>query len=179
MEILLYCTRNSPFVGIFSDFISYIYYETLELFWQSVERSTLADTQCDRILDETNGTVQLLGDRLWLRQKQIKCRYRFQAADDYRIRVRIRQMVFDLIRQCQKNRRLFRLCPAILFSFSVRLLPSGIDPVLLPVQHQRNGSGQRVQQAGRRSEARLRPVLQGSEHLLLPDRLQLDRGPMW
>ena len=78
-----------------------------------------------------------------------------------------------------KNRRLFRLCPAILFSFSVRLLPSGIDPVLLPVPHQRNGSGQRVQQAGRRSEARLRPVLQGSEHLLLPDRLQLDRGPMW
>ena len=44
------------------------------------EAPTLADTQCDRILDETNGTVHLLGDRLLLRQKQIKCRYRFQAA---------------------------------------------------------------------------------------------------
>ena len=67
------------------------------------EAPTLADTQCDRILDETNGTVQLLGDRLLLRQKQLKCRYRFQAADDYRIRIRIRQMVFDPIRQCEPS----------------------------------------------------------------------------
>ena len=67
------------------------------------EAPTLADTQCDRILDETNGTVYLLGDRLLLRQKQIKSRYRFQAADDYRIRIRIRQMVFDPILQCEPS----------------------------------------------------------------------------
>lgn len=65
------------------------------------EEPVVAETQCDRIVEESNGTLELLGDRLLLRQKQLKCRYRFQAADDYRIRITIRQLIFDPIRQCE------------------------------------------------------------------------------
>lgn len=68
----------------------------------------VVDTLCDRILEEPSGTIDLIGDRLLLMQnKQLKCRYRFQApyGDDYRIRIVIRQMVFDPIRQCDSGRR--------------------------------------------------------------------------
>jgi hypothetical protein len=40
-----------------------------------------------------------------MRHKQLKCRYRFQApdGDDY-IRIVIRRMIFDPIRQCEPGR---------------------------------------------------------------------------
>ncbi|XP_045030944.1 uncharacterized protein LOC123473722 isoform X2 [Daphnia magna] len=72
------------------------------------EVPVVVDTLCDRILEEPKGTIDLIGDRLLLmRHKQLKCRYRFQApyGDDYRIRIVIRQMVFDPIRQCDPGRR--------------------------------------------------------------------------
>ena len=64
----------------------------------------VADTQCDRVIEETNGTLELMADRLLLlRHKQLKCRYRFRAGDDYRIRIVIRRLVFDPIRQCEES----------------------------------------------------------------------------
>jgi hypothetical protein len=72
------------------------------------EVAAVAETLCDRILEDSNGTIDLIGDRLLLmRHRQLKCRYRFQApdgGDDYRIRIVIRQMVFDPIRQCEPGR---------------------------------------------------------------------------
>lgn len=67
------------------------------------EAPVMADSLCDRIVDEPNGTVQLLSDRLLLRRKQLKCRLRFQAPDDYRIRVVVRHLIFDPIRQCESG----------------------------------------------------------------------------
>ena len=71
------------------------------------EVPVVSETLCDRILEEPNGTIDLIGDRLLLmRHKQLKCRYRFQApdGDDFRIRIVIRRMIFDPIRQCEPGR---------------------------------------------------------------------------
>lgn len=65
------------------------------------EAPVMPDTVCDRFVEEANGTVQLLGDRLLLRRKQLRCRVRFQAPDDYRIRVVVKHLIFDPIRQCE------------------------------------------------------------------------------
>lgn len=57
---------------------------------------------CDRIVEDSKSDFDLMGDRLLLRDNPyLKCHYQFQAPENYRIRIIIKRLSFDPIRQCE------------------------------------------------------------------------------
>lgn len=68
------------------------------------EDPVLPGTVCDRVIKDASGSLDLMNDRLLLRDnKKLQCRYQFQAPATYRIRITIKQLTFDPIRQCESS----------------------------------------------------------------------------
>ena len=68
------------------------------------DQSLIAGTVCDHLVTGRRGSLRLIANRLALRQrKQLTCRYEIRAAPEERIRIDVRSVKFDPIRQCDER----------------------------------------------------------------------------
>ena len=67
----------------------------------SDKSGVIEGTICDRIFRSSRGQLQLLADRLLLKNhRHLKCNYHIEAPEGYRIELSVKQLKFDPIRQC-------------------------------------------------------------------------------
>ena len=88
---------------------------------------------CDHLITEPRGSLALIGNRLLLRQRQLKCKYRIQALDNQRIRIDIRTKKFDPIRQCDHDLISSAECASSDGTHFDKLIVSDVQDVLLCV----------------------------------------------